>query len=125
MPIVKQHNPQINLISTHNLVLFANNYPYKLSKILNHLTSLSESQMLPPTCTRIHSHTLTYLFSETYAENSRIPEMSFGTPEQDAMRRDLTINSLFYNIHTKSVEDYSGRGVQDLKTGENLSRAYG
>jgi tRNA nucleotidyltransferase (CCA-adding enzyme) len=56
-------------------------------------------------------------FSETYAENSRIPEMSFGTPTEDAMRRDLTINSLFYNIHSKSVEDYSGRGVQDLKTG--------
>ena len=54
---------------------------------------------------------------ETYAENSRIPVMSFGTPEEDAMRRDLTINSLFYNIHTQVVEDYSKRGVQDLKAG--------
>lgn len=56
--------------------------------------------------------------SETYAENSRIPEMSFGTPTEDAMRRDLTINSLFYNIHSESIEDYSSRGVQDLKTGK-------
>lgn len=26
--------------------------------------------------------------------------MAFGTPEQDALRRDLTINSLFYNLNT-------------------------
>lgn len=27
------------------------------------------------------------------------PQMEFGTPEQDALRRDFTINSLFYNIN--------------------------
>nr|XP_010930817.1 putative CCA tRNA nucleotidyltransferase 2 [Elaeis guineensis] len=57
------------------------------------------------------------LRSETYVENSRIPTMKFGTAEEDAYRRDLTINSLFYNINTDSVEDFTGRGVQDLKTG--------
>ncbi|XP_062025883.1 tRNA nucleotidyltransferase cca2-like [Rosa rugosa] len=41
----------------------------------------------------------------------------YGTPEQDAMRRDLTINSLFYNINTKSVEDWTNRGIKDLKFG--------
>lgn len=57
------------------------------------------------------------LRTETYAENSRIPDMSFGTPEEDAMRRDLTINALFYNIITSLVEDFSGQGVIDLKRG--------
>lgn len=57
------------------------------------------------------------LRSETYVENSRIPTMKFGTAEEDAYRRDLTINSLFYNINTDSVEDFTGRGVQDLKNG--------
>lgn len=57
------------------------------------------------------------LRSETYAENSRIPTMKFGTAKEDAYRRDLTINSLFYNINTKSVEDFTGRGVKDLKNG--------
>eukprot|EP00967_Tisochrysis_lutea_P008476 scaffold10127_cov19-Tisochrysis_lutea.AAC.1 len=33
------------------------------------------------------------LRSETYAQGSRIPTMEFGTPEQDALRRDFTINS--------------------------------
>jgi tRNA nucleotidyltransferase (CCA-adding enzyme) len=57
------------------------------------------------------------LRTETYANDSRIPEMTFGTPLEDAMRRDLTINSLFYNIHTEAVEDFSGRGVADLIEG--------
>ncbi|CAA6669782.1 unnamed protein product [Spirodela intermedia] len=57
------------------------------------------------------------LRSETYAENSRIPSMIFGTAEEDAYRRDLTINSLFYNINTNSVEDLTGRGIEDLRSG--------
>ncbi|XP_057742480.1 tRNA nucleotidyltransferase cca2-like isoform X4 [Arachis stenosperma] len=58
------------------------------------------------------------LRSEEYTENSRIPsKQSFGTPEEDAYRRDLTINSLFYNINTGSVEDFTKRGISDLKSG--------
>ena len=37
----------------------------------------------------------------------------FGTPEEDAMRRDFTINGLFYDIETFSVLDYVG-GLHDL-----------
>ncbi|XP_022858167.1 putative CCA tRNA nucleotidyltransferase 2 isoform X2 [Olea europaea var. sylvestris] len=58
------------------------------------------------------------LRSEDYSENSRIPTMKFGTAEEDAYRRDLTINSLFYNINTSSVEDFTGRGIMDLKSGK-------
>ncbi|KAH7914461.1 hypothetical protein BJ138DRAFT_1170563 [Hygrophoropsis aurantiaca] len=58
------------------------------------------------------------LRSEEYAENSRIPtEIKFGTPLQDAMRRDITINSLFYNVHTRSVEDHIEKGLDDLRSG--------
>ncbi|XP_061994383.1 tRNA nucleotidyltransferase cca2-like isoform X1 [Rosa rugosa] len=56
---------------------------------------------------------------EEYSDDSRIPTMQkYGTPEQDALRRDLTINSLFYNINTKSVEDWTNRGIEDLKCGK-------
>ncbi|KAE9465521.1 hypothetical protein C3L33_02571, partial [Rhododendron williamsianum] len=58
------------------------------------------------------------LRSEDYSENSRIPTMRFGTAEEDAYRRDLTINSLFYNINTSSVEDFTRRGIADLKSGK-------
>jgi len=60
---------------------------------------------------------LVNLRSEEYAHNSRIPTMTFGTPEQDAFRRDFTINSLFYNINTKEVEDYTGKGIEDMRLG--------
>jgi poly(A) polymerase len=39
---------------------------------------------------------------------------TFGTPVEDAHRRDLTINALFYNIADFSLVDYVG-GLEDLK----------
>lgn len=41
---------------------------------------------------------------------------TFGTLEDDAFRRDLTINSLFYEIEHHTIIDYTG-GVQDLNDG--------
>src|SRR5687768_14530766 len=41
---------------------------------------------------------------------------TFGTPEEDAFRRDFTVNALFYDIGTFSIIDYTG-GLQDLKDG--------
>jgi len=41
---------------------------------------------------------------------------TFGTAEEDAFRRDFTINALFYDIGNFSIIDYVG-GLQDLKDG--------
>lgn len=60
---------------------------------------------------------LVNLRSEEYGEDSRVPEIKIGTPEQDALRRDLTINSMFYNINTGQIEDLTNRGLEDLKNG--------
>ncbi|KAI7832364.1 hypothetical protein BC939DRAFT_488857 [Gamsiella multidivaricata] len=58
------------------------------------------------------------LRSETYVDPDRFSnEIVFGSPEEDAHHRDFTINALFYNIRTKSVEDYTGRGLKDLRDG--------
>ena len=57
------------------------------------------------------------LRTETYVDNSRIPKIEIGTPFEDAMRRDLTINSLFYNINNSCIEDFTARGLNDLKNG--------
>jgi len=43
-----------------------------------------------------------------------IKPIAFGTPREDAFRRDLTINALFYDIATFSVIDYVG-GLEDLE----------
>lgn len=57
------------------------------------------------------------LRKETYDPGSRIPTMTFGTAKEDAERRDITINSLLYNVHTREVEDHTGLGLQDLAAG--------
>lgn len=54
------------------------------------------------------------LRTETYSD-TRIPRIAHGTPQEDALRRDLTINALFYNLFTREVEDYTGRGVSDIR----------
>jgi poly(A) polymerase len=41
---------------------------------------------------------------------------TFGTPEEDAFRRDFTINALFYDIETFAVIDYVD-GLEDLRAG--------
>lgn len=38
---------------------------------------------------------------------------SYGTPEEDAFRRDFTVNALFYDIGTFAIIDYVG-GLTDL-----------
>jgi tRNA nucleotidyltransferase/poly(A) polymerase len=42
--------------------------------------------------------------------------IAFGTPQEDAFRRDITVNALFYDIATFSVIDYTG-GLEDLREG--------
>ena len=39
---------------------------------------------------------------------------TFGTPEEDAFRRDFTVNALFYDIATFAIIDYVG-GMKDLR----------
>ncbi|KXT13866.1 hypothetical protein AC579_6899 [Pseudocercospora musae] len=57
---------------------------------------------------------LVNLRKETYSDDSRNPQMEFGTPEEDALRRDATVNAMFYNINTEQIEDFTGRGHEDM-----------
>lgn len=58
---------------------------------------------------------LVNLRKETYVEDSRNPTMEFGTPKDDALRRDSTVNALFYNLMTAEIEDFTGQGLQDME----------
>ncbi len=54
---------------------------------------------------------------ETVDALAPTPEVDeFGTPEEDALRRDFTVNALFYNIADFSVIDHVG-GLDDLRAG--------
>lgn len=41
----------------------------------------------------------------------------YGSVEEDALRRDFTINALYYNIANFSVVDFTGQGIRDLEKG--------
>ncbi|KAJ3438236.1 cca tRNA nucleotidyltransferase [Anaeramoeba flamelloides] len=55
--------------------------------------------------------------TKKHTTSSTGQKIYLGDPKTDAHRRDLTINTLFYNIHSKSIEDFTGHGIHDLKNG--------
>lgn len=54
---------------------------------------------------------------ETYGDELRVPVIEFGTAQEDALRRDATLNALFYNINLDTIEDFTERGLEDLNHG--------
>jgi poly(A) polymerase len=53
--------------------------------------------------------------TDAQAARSRLihRDNTYGTPEEDAFRRDFTVNALFYDIGTFAIIDYVG-GLEDL-----------
>lgn len=51
----------------------------------------------------------------SHTDGRRPDSVSIGTIEEDAMRRDFTINSLYLNPWTGDILDPTGRGLEDLK----------
>lgn len=51
-----------------------------------------------------------------YVDGRRPESVDFATPEEDAERRDFTINGMFYDPETETVIDYVN-GQEDLKRG--------
>lgn len=51
----------------------------------------------------------------TYTDGRRPDSVEHGTIEEDAERRDFTINSLYYDPFTDEVLDPTGKGLSDLK----------
>ncbi len=54
-------------------------------------------------------------FLSLWSRKRRIDENTFGTIDEDALRRDLTINALYYNPQERELLDYVG-GYEDIKT---------
>ncbi len=53
-------------------------------------------------------------FHQKSEEGLILRDNIYGTPEQDAWRRDFTVNALFYDIQTFSIIDYVG-GLKDIQ----------
>lgn len=54
---------------------------------------------------------------ESYNPESRKPAVEPATLEEDAARRDFTVNALLRNLHTGELFDPLGRGIADLREG--------
>ena len=52
---------------------------------------------------------------EYYDINSRNPKTEIGTLEQDCLRRDFTVNSLFLRLNDFKLLDLTGKGLKDIK----------
>ena len=57
------------------------------------------------------------------AENMIFNDNDFGSSEEDAWRRDFTVNALFYDPVADELIDYTGSGIADIESG--LVRAIG
>lgn len=52
---------------------------------------------------------------EYYDKNSRNPDTEIGSLEQDALRRDFTINALFLRLSDMEVLDLTSMGIKDIE----------
>ena len=67
-----------------------------------------------------HLETATIKINDIWVDFSNLrseKEEEIGTPLEDAQRRDLSMNSLFYNINEDKIEDWTKKGINDLKNG--------
>lgn len=48
-------------------------------------------------------------------ENLILSDNSFGTAEEDAWRRDFTVNALFFDPVKNELIDFTGQGVEDIR----------
>lgn len=49
-------------------------------------------------------------------ENKKNPALAFGSLEEDCVRRDLTMNTLYYDIKTGEMLDLTGHGIEDASS---------
>ena len=54
---------------------------------------------------------------EQYSNQSRYPQISFGTLQDDVLRRDFSINALLMSINSGEILDICGSGLSDLHEG--------
>ncbi|ABN65978.2 predicted protein [Scheffersomyces stipitis CBS 6054] len=99
---LRVHNPELHLKAIHTIK-----------------KNPEKSKHLETCTTKLFGMDIDFvnLRSEEYSDDSRVPIIKFGTPEEDAYRRDATLNSLFFNLNKNEIEDFTGKGLQDLQDG--------
>lgn len=78
--------------------------------------------VIVPTPERLWVEVATFRTDGSYGDGRRPESITFSSPEEDAQRRDFTINGLFFDPEAESVIDHVG-GKTDLQ--DRLIRAIG
>lgn len=65
----------------------------------------------------IHGHQSEQREGENWSKDDpSVSSIVFDSaPEEDACRRDATVNAIFYNLETQQVEDYTKTGLKDIQ----------
>ena len=75
---------------------------------------VSTSKVYLPTQYGVQEIDIAQARKDVYRGDSRIPETTPATPQEDAMRRDLTVNSIMFDIKNNKIVDFTGKGINDL-----------
>jgi poly(A) polymerase len=98
-----------------------NAYPEKIKKLFKHCYIVGKRFPLVHVCFNKNVVEVATFRSKHYGQHSKegmiLRDNVYGNIEQDASRRDFTINALYYNIVDYSVIDYVG-GLKDLHSGQ-------
>lgn len=108
----------INKISGYEFVKGMKDY-YAFHGCIGHIkANPNKSKHLETAVMKIYGIFVDFLSlrKEEYFD-TRIPIIKNCSAEEDAYRRDLTINSLFYNLITGEIEDFTGYGLIGLENG--------
>jgi putative nucleotidyltransferase with HDIG domain len=90
------------------------------SKIVSQKYGLSEPVVFERFGTAklfIEGHEVEFVMprKEYYDDDSRNPDTELGSLEQDALRRDFTVNALFLRLSDMEVLDLTKKGVSDIE----------
>ncbi len=92
-------------------------HPAEISKIFRNVHGVGESfGVMMVVENGIPFEVATFREEGEYVDGRHPESVKYSTPDQDAKRRDFTINGMFYDPLTDTVYDYVG-GQEDLKRG--------
>jgi len=103
-----------------DIMVEGNNGGIEFSKLLAEKLNLHHPVVFERFATSkliIDEHEIEFIMprKEYYDVNSRNPDTEIGTLEQDALRRDFTVNALFLRLNDLQLLDLTGKGLQDIQ----------
>ncbi|WP_157865673.1 CCA tRNA nucleotidyltransferase [Bdellovibrio bacteriovorus] len=102
-------------VQAHDLDLATNATPEKVESLFSKTVNVGKSfGVMRVLVEGADIEVATFRNDGTYSDGRRPENVVFSSPQEDAQRRDFTVNALFYDLATAQVLDYV-EGQKDLK----------